>query len=257
MNEIRARIERIRRINEAYMYLELATDDERLAKIKPGSSLLARRIDPDDDAIEHWDPYLRDQWYPAGFTKAGNLLIEMRFSYRYRPGMHYSVLGPIGKPYRFRKSLRNVLLVADDAPPLPLTIMIQQLLHNKISVTLVLLGEAQKYKTDHLAPEVEVIRGTGTLQWTDQVMTLGWADQIFVVVNQDDELLRFARFYEKVEQLRTQVPQNYIFGVFQMPMPCGVGACGACMMRFDKEIVPACTQGPTFDLTRVQLPKLG
>ncbi|MEL6310606.1 MAG: hypothetical protein AAFQ52_20890, partial [Chloroflexota bacterium] len=172
MNEIRARIERIRRINEAYMYLELATDDERLAKIKPGSSLLARRIDPDDDAIEHWDPYLRDQWYPAGFTKAGNLLIEMRFSYRYRPGMHYSVLGPIGKPYRFRKSLRNVLLVADDAPPLPLTIMIQQLLHNKISVTLVLLGEAQKYTTDHLAPEVEVIRGTGTLEWTDQVMTL-------------------------------------------------------------------------------------
>lgn len=256
MNESRAQIDRIRRINEDYMYLEVAIENEPLRKLKPGASLLARPLDPDDEAVERWEPYLREQWYPAGFTAAGNLLVERPFSERYRPGMVYSVLGPVGQPYRFRKSLRNVLLVAYDTAPLPLTIMISQLIGNDISVTLVLLGDAQAYDTEHLAPEVEVVHGTGDAEWTDQVMTLGWADQIFVVVKQDDEKMRFARFYERVTLLRNQIPKNYIFGVFQPVMPCGVGACGACMMRYDNEVVAACTQGPTFDLTRVQLPKL-
>ncbi len=257
MNETTAFIERIRLINPQYQYLELAIQDDSFLNLKPGESLLVRFLDPDDNTIERWDPYLRDQWWPAGFTKEGLLLVERPFTHRYRPQQEISIMGPIGQPYRFRKSLRNVLLVAYDTPPFPLTIMIGQLIHNKISVTLVLIGEAQNYQTDHLSPEVEVIHGNEQLEWADQVMTLGWADQIFVVVKQDDELSRFAQFMNRVRELRNDIPKNYIFGVFQPLLPCGVGACGACMVRIGKELLTSCTKGPTFDLTQVKLPGEG
>jgi hypothetical protein len=254
MNESRAIIERIRRINAQYQYLELAIADEAIRKVKPGESLLVRLADPEAET-EVWHPYLREQWWPAGLTPNGLLLIERPHSESYYPQQVISVLGPVGQPYRFRKSLRNVLLLAYDTPPTPLTIMIGQLLNNKISVTLVLLGSARNYETEHIPPEVEIVRGEAGLVWPEQVMTLGWADQMFVVVRQDDELLRFGEVMRRVRDLRNDVPANYIFGVFQPWLPCGVGACAACLLRVGDELVPSCTKGPTFDLTTVQLPK--
>lgn len=254
MNESRAYIERIRRVNPHYLHLQIALDDPALRAIKPGQSLLARRLDPDDPHRELWHPYLREQWWLAGFTAEGLLLVERPFSKRYHPQQEYSILGPVGQPYRFRKSLRNVLLVAYDTAPLPLTVMIGQLLHNHVSVTLVLLGQARAYTTSHLAPEVEIVHGTSELEWAEQVMTLGWADQIFVVVNQDDEWAHFGRFFNKVQQLRNDVPKNYIFGVFQPLLPCGVGACAACLLRVNGDLQASCTKGPTFDLTQLKLP---
>jgi hypothetical protein len=254
MNESRAIIERIRRINAQYQYLELGIAEEALRKMKPGESLLVRLHDPESES-ESWHPYLREQWWPAGMTPNGLLLIERPHSESYYPQQVISVLGPIGQPYRFRKSLRNVLLIAYDTAPTPLTIMIGQLLNNKISVTLVLLGAARNYQTEHLPPEVEVVRGDGDLVWPEQVMTLGWADQIFAVVRQDDELLRFGELMARLKELRNDVPPNYIFGVFQPWLPCGVGACAACLLRVGDELLPACSKGPSFDLTSVQLPK--
>lgn len=253
MNESRALIERLRHINNQYQYLELAVEDEALQKIKPGESLLVRPVS--DEAInEQWNPYLREQWWPAGFTPEGLLLVERPQNHRYHPQQEVSILGPIGMPYRFRKSLRNVLLIAYDTAPLPLTIMIGQLLHNKVSVTLVLLGQAQNYQTEHLPAEVEILMGEADLTWAEQVMTLGWADQIFVVVKQDDELARFGEVLRKVKELRVDVPKNYIFGVFQPWLPCGVGACSACMLRVENSLLPSCTKGPMFDLTLLRLP---
>ncbi|MEO1288699.1 MAG: hypothetical protein AAFV93_13105 [Chloroflexota bacterium] len=254
MNESLAHIERIGWINPHYQRLEVKIIDESLQRLKPGESILVRFMDVDDSEIDNWDPYLREQWWPSGYTKEGLLLVERPFSHRYQAQQEISVIGPVGQPYRFRKSLRNVLLVAFDTPPLPLTIMIRQLVHNNISVTLVLLGQAREYETKHLPPETEVIHGTDSIEWADQVLTLGWADQMFVVVKQDDEHMRFAEFMQRVGELRTDIPKNYIFGVFQPLLPCGVGACGACMMRVDGEMLTSCTKGPTFDLTTIKLP---
>jgi hypothetical protein len=253
MNLSRAIIERIRRINADYQYIELAVDDAAIKKIKPGESLLVGIIDP-DSGISVWDPYIREQWWPVGFVNDNVVLIERPFDHRYQPQQIVSVLGPIGEPYRFRKSLRNVLLVAYDTPPTPLTIMIGQLLHTNVSVTMVLLGSARKYITDHLPPEVEVVRGDDDMDWPDMVMTLGWADQIFVVVGQDDERLRFNEVLAKVKERRVDIPKNYIFGVFQPLLPCGTGACTACLLRIGSDLTPVCTRGPAFDLTTVKLP---
>lgn len=257
MKETRAIIERIRRVNSLFEYVDIGFEDETLTQIKPGESLLVRFVtheNQDDAANDSWHPYLREQWWVTGITKDGLLRVELPFSHRYQPQQALSILAPIGKPYRFRKSLRNVLLIAYDTPPSPLTSMISMLLGNRIAVTMVLLGEARRYQTSHLPPEIEVIQGDGNLQWSDMVMTFGWADQIFVAAKQDDELVRFAEVMRMVEEKRNKIPPNYIFGVFQTLLPCGVGACDACTIRIGNTLTPVCTHGPAFDLTTVKLP---
>jgi len=256
MNDLQAYIERTQRINPHYQFLELSVEDESLKAIKPGQYVLARLIeDTSEDAVENWHPYLREQWWPSGYTRQNTLLIEMPHNDRYRPGQLVHLLGAVGRPYQFRKSLRNVLLVAYDANPIPLIVMLGYLIPNRISVTLVLLGRARRYQTQHLSKEVEVIHGGDDFQWPEQVMTFGWADQIFVVSAQDDELSHMSEVLQAVEERRVQVPPNYVFGVFQPIQPCGVGACSACMLRVNKALHPVCTNGPAFDLTKVALPR--
>ncbi len=252
MHEVEGYIERIRRLNPDYQILELALDGEVLHKLKPGQTLLARLANPDSE-ITTWHPYLREQWWPAGFTPNNLLLVEQPFSHRYQPGQVVELLGPVGEPYRFRPSLRNVLLLAYDTAPTPLTIMTRRLLHHDISVTLVLLGSARDYRTDHLPEEVEVVHGEDGLAWPERLMTLGWADQIFAVVNPDGERLNFGEVLRMVQQERIEVPKHYLFGVFQPLLPCGVGACHACMVRQKGQLIPVCRKGPALDLTQVNL----
>lgn len=253
MKETSAIIERIRQVNSQYQQLELAMIDDALVRLKPGQSLLARLIDRNPE-LDRWDPYLREHWWPVGITPNKTLLIERPMTFQYEPQQFVSLIGPIGEHYKFRKSLRNVLLIAYDTEPTPLTIMTPQLQKNGISATLVLLGKARSYDTSHLPHSLEVIRGDDKMSWDGQVMTLGWADQVFIVVGQDDELFRFGEVMTMLREKRLDMPANYAFGVFQPVQPCGVGACSACMLRLKDGFAPVCTQGPAFDLTRVVLP---
>lgn len=245
MKETEAIIERVRRVNPDFQHLELAVDAALLGRIKPGQSLLVR-------TRNGWDPYLREHWWPVGINGA-NLIIERPAAEHYEPGQVVSTFGYVGQPYRFRRTLRNVLLLAYDTPPTPLIMTIPWLLGNKISVTLVLLGEAVKYGTQHLPHEVEIIHGDEEANWPNQVMTVGWADQVFAVVAVDDEFGRFHRLVERFKERRADLPQQYLFGVFQPLLPCGTGACFACMLRTRDGTPLVCTDGPAFDLTYVIL----
>jgi len=250
MQETTAFIERIRRINSDYQHLELAVD-ETLHNIKAGQSLLAR---PQQDDRYTWSPYLRERWWPVALTGNHRLLIEVPLSDDYTPGQPFSILGPIGKPYRFRRSLRNVLLIAYDTPPTPLLMMIYNLLKNSVSVTMVLLGTARAYNTGHLMPELEVVHGDDALNWADQVMTLGWADQVFLTVPAGDDRQHFRTIYNVIESRRSDISKNYLFGVFAPLTPCGMGGCHACMITVENKPFLTCTEGPAVDLTLVKLP---
>jgi len=245
MDETQGIIERVRRINDDYQHLELAVEPP-LVKIKPGQSFLVR-------LSEGWEPYLREHWWPVGIAD-NKLVIERPANRRYEPGQVVSLLGPVGQPYRFRRTLRNVLLMAHNTSPTPLLMTIPWLLGNQISVTAVLVGQANEYDTQHLSPEVEIIRGDEEFNWPNRVMTLGWADQILVVAPQDDELTRFGRIWTLINDLRADVPKNYLFGVFQPALPCGSGACHACMIKMKQGMMLSCTEGPAFDLSQVALP---
>lgn len=246
MKETKAIIERVKRVNAGYQRLELSVD-ESLLKIKPGQSLMAR-------VSEKWNPYLLQQWWPVNLMR-GKLVVERPDGETYEPGQVVPVLGLIGQPYRFRGSgsLRNVLLIAYDTPPTPLLMTIPWLLGNKISVTMVLMGSAANYDTQHLPPEVEIELGNDAFEWQNQVMTLGWADQVFVTVGPHDESNRFSLVLSKFRQLRQDVPRNYLFGIFQPIFPCGSGACHSCMLRTAQGTSLVCTEGPAFDLTQVTL----
>lgn len=251
MKETEAIIERVRRVSETHQHLQVAVDPSLIA-IKPGQSVLARVGDS-------WNPYLREHWHPVG-VKRNMLVIERPNSIRYEPGTVVSLIGAVGQPFRFRRTLRNVLLVAYDTEPTPLMMTIPALLANNVSVTLLLLGT--DYSTQHLPPEVEVIQGEVSrdketpaerLDWANRVTTVGWADQVFVAVCPDDEMAGFREIWGLFSALRADIPTNYLFGVFQPLLPCGIGACSACMIKLRDGTAMMCIEGPAFDLTKVPL----
>ncbi|MBK8134895.1 MAG: hypothetical protein IPK52_03480 [Chloroflexi bacterium] len=243
MKETEAIIERIRAVNETHQHLDLAVDESLMA-IKPGQFLLARVGD-------RWDPYLRITWYPVDL-RDNKLVVERPLSEIYDVGQTISLVGLAGDHFRFRKGVRNVLLIAFDCPPTPLLMMLPWLVRNNIAATVVLLGDAVKYETQHLPPEIEIIEGDSELNWPNQVMTVGWADQIFVCAAQDDESYRFAQVLARIKERRSEVPKNYLFGVYQ-GFACGLGMCDVCAVRTDEGVKLACMKGPSFDLTLVKL----
>jgi len=247
MEEKEAIIERVKKVNDTVQHVELAVDST-MARIKPGQSLLVWPVNRPHHA------YLRDHWWPVNIKPGDKLIIERPLSEHYESTQLINVLGLIGTPYRFRRTLRNVLLIASDTPPTPLMMTIPWLLGNQVSVTLALLGSAADYQTTHLPAEVEVFKGDSeTFDWPDQVMTVGWADQVFVTVSDRDQYGQFQRVLTRFQDLRAVIPQNYLFGVFNDLLPCGAGACQACMVPTRGGNYLSCTEGPAFDLTQVNL----
>jgi hypothetical protein len=247
MKDTQAIIERVSRVNATHQHLHLAVDTS-LSQIKAGQSVLARRQSPEG---ERYTPYLRQQWFPVALYKE-TLVIERPSSESYQPGEIVSVIGAVGEPFRFRRTLRTVLLIVWDSDPAPLLLTIPALLANRVGVTLVLAGTAARYGAEHLPPEVEIIRGDADLNWQNRVTTVGWADQVFAAVNPQIEMIQMGRIYALFKELRADVQPAYLFGVFCPPLPCGTGACGACLLRTRGEAQLICSAGPAFDLTTVR-----
>jgi hypothetical protein len=244
MKETQAIIERVRRVNDTHQQLHLAVDAS-LSGLLPGQTVMAR-------VAERWDPYLREQWWPVAIGN-NKLVVERPSQFHYEPGQVVDVLGIVGQPYKFRRTLRNVLFIAYDTEPTALLMPIPSLLANRVSVTLLLLGSAAEYGTEHLPPEVEVIQGDHEMNWPNRVTTIGWADQVFVTVPQTDEMAIFRQIWALFRQLRAEIPDNYLFGIFRPVLPCGAGACSACMVRLKEGVSLICADGPAVDLTGVPL----
>ncbi len=251
MRESQAYIERIKRVNRDYQRLELAVD-RKLSSLRAGQALLVRRMDKDYES-EHWDPYLRELWFPVDTQASNILVIEQPAGAQYRPGQLLSIMGPVGKPFRFHQKLRNILLIAYHSTPAALLMMLPPLLDRQVSITLVLMGSAREYETSHLPSEVEIIQAEDNLSWNDMVMTLGWADQVFAAVGHGDEFKYFGDVMQVMRERRNDVPANFIFGVLQRQLPCGVGACHACMLNLQGTQKLQCLDGPAFDLTTLRL----
>ena len=246
MKETQAQVERVRRVNETHQQVTLAVDVS-VGGMKAGQALLAR---PAGDSV--WSPYLRQTWFPAALSKTW-IAVERPLAEHYEPGQSFSLIGPVGKPLRFKRTLRNVLLIVYDTDPGPLLLTMPALVANQVSVTLLLLGSAAEYGTEHLPAEIEIVKGDGDLNWPNRVTTVGWADQVFCVVAPDDELGRFMRIHRTFQELRADVPANMLFGVFRPVLPCGTGACQTCLIRTrGGGLLAVCTEGPAFDLTTLQ-----
>lgn len=251
MKDSRARIERITRVNAHTLHVDLATEDETVKHMKPGQSMLVRVGDMHGER-QLWTPYLREQWWMIGVVARDVVRVELPFTADLQTGQVVQLLAPIGQPYRFRRNLGHVLLIAYNAMPSPLVTMVPSLLKNNVNITLVLMGTARSYDTQTLPPEVEVIRADDKLEWDAMVRTISETDQTFIVVAQDDELMRFHEVLEVVQKRRPNIAENVLWGVFRPPLPCGVGACDACALRLKDGVKLVCVDGPAFDLTQVK-----
>lgn len=236
-------IERVRRLGPGWQQVSLAVDDTALTHIQPGQSLLVRTHDT-------WEPYLRDVWVPIAVDQTHAVIeIERPDSESYTPGADIHVLGPIGTPYLFRDSTKNLLLVAQDFPPTRLRFLLNVALQTDRAVTLVLTGDAKEYPTSVLPPAVEIIYSDDTQTWPAQKDTLLWADQVFVVAPAPFYDRYFANLQRTAIDIRHALPEGYLNAVFDLPIPCGTGACMACMVSPSEY---ACLHGPAFDLAKMR-----
>lgn len=251
MKESKVIVQRIRLLDGGdYQRIELAVE-KPLYDVQMGQCLLVRPKSMRKPRI--WHPYLRNVWYPV-YSNPSMLTVEVHTTERLAPGDVLDVVGPVGRAYVTKPTLRHVLLVAYDTLPSPLMSLITNLLVKRVAITLVLLGTAAQYPTKHLPPEVEVIRGDDPdqpLEWHNQVTTIGLADQTFVVVPLVDELNHFRAVWELFKSRRADIPQRYLYGVFQSVLPCGVGACDACLIKTKEGYKHVCVDGPALDLTTI------
>jgi dihydroorotate dehydrogenase electron transfer subunit len=239
MHEAQAIIERVRRVSASVQRLDIAVDRPHRS-VKPGQLFLAR-------ATASLDPYLREPWIPVQRSDS-HVIVERPLGSSYVAGQVINLLGPIGKPIPLRETARTVLLVANEATPASLLFLAETVLAVGAAVTLALIGAALHYPLEALPEEIEVIRGGDRGQWPNQPETLRWADQIFVVAPPPFDIPYYAQLLQVLRETRVEVPPQHVFGLFQPPMPCGVGACQACLVRRGGEEVAACLEGPAFDL---------
>jgi dihydroorotate dehydrogenase electron transfer subunit len=232
-------IERIRRAAPTVQRVEVAVEMPHKT-VQPGQFFLAR-------VTESLDPYLREPWTPIR-KKGAILTFERPVSVTYQPGQVISLLGPLGKPFALRDAVRTLLLIAFDSAPISLLMLAEEALERRVSVTLLLMGAARGYPLEALPPEIEVVRGDEKGQIAPDY--LRWADQVVTVA---PDASRYPQLFEAAQRAKIELPPNYLCGVHQLAMPCGVGACGACAVRCKGGERLACIDGPVFDLTEVSL----
>jgi hypothetical protein len=59
--------------------------------------------------------------------------------------------------------------------------------------------------------------------------------------------------WQACRDARHAVPEGFLHGVFDLPLPCGIGACMACMVRGKRDHRLVCIDGAAFDLAQVKL----
>lgn len=235
-------VERVWQVSKTLQRIELSVDAS-LAAIQSGQLLL----------FASQRQFLRRKWVPVQ-AQDGTLIIEAPTDEAYQPGQIVDLLGPIGQPMPWIGGAgKHLLLIAYNTLPTPLLMLAQQAIDQAAEVALVLLGSASDYPFDGIPAAVEVITGNEDGQWQDQDSIIRWADQIFVVVESAFWLDQISHLYEAVKNAREHVGVDVMYGIFDLPLPCGTGACGSCAVRCKTSIKLACTQGMALDLTEVQL----
>jgi dihydroorotate dehydrogenase electron transfer subunit len=242
MHQAQAIIERVRRVSATTQHIDVAVQKPHY-NIAAGQLFLARMT-------ESLDPYLREPWTPVR-REGSTVIVERPVTQNFAPGDLVNLLGPVGKPIPLRDSAHTLLLVAYDSAPTGLLMLAETALAKGQSVALALVGAALNYSLEALPQEIEIIRGNADNAWPNQSETLRWADQIVAVAPPPFDVGHYTDLLNALREVRIEVPANYIYGLFQPPMPCGVGACQACLVRCGREEISACVEGPAFDLLSV------
>jgi hypothetical protein len=241
MQEMQGIIARVRRVSATLQRVEVVLSAAHASVGSgPGQLFLAR-------TTESLDPFLREPWTPVS-RQGATLTVELPADRRYSPEQFVTLIGPVGKTIPLRESIRTLLLIVMEATPAALLTLAEAMIGRGGSVALALLGAAAQYPLDWLPKEIEITRAESLARWETRDHALRWADQIVALAPPPYDMQHYRHLAEEVRRVRISLPANYCYGLFQPPMPCGIGACAACLVRWRGEDVYACLDGPAFDL---------
>ncbi len=243
MDETQAIVERITQIGPGLSRLTVSVE----RSVHPGQYFLARRR-----SRPGWTPYLRERWLPVHIEDRLIHIDRQPQDAPLAPGAVVDMVGPCGAPIPVRRGAERLLMVVQGAAPTPLVALMRQAVEAGHAVTAVLDRAAREsYPLRALPPQVEVLGAPEAWAWAEQVDAIKWADQVVAFSPIHDTEANYNRLWQTINQLRAPVPVGFALGLYLPPVPCGVGACGACLVRGRRGDIHACTEGPAIDLSRV------
>lgn len=212
-----------------------------------------------------WTPYLRRALFPvdaSGHSLAfwiDSLADEgMAWLSRRKAGDVLDLLGPLGKGFSLQPQQRRLLLVGEAAHVSPLLALMHVQLSRQGSVVLLLHAPTATalLPPGALPPPVEYYTATddGSAGSADELDALlasavPWADALAAAGS--PAFLR--RLQRRVGEARPEPYRGFAQAVAPVPLPCGGGACLACLVDTGRGYHRACQRGPVFDLTELAL----
>lgn len=212
-----------------------------------------------------WTPYLRRALFPVNMASDSlafwihSLADEGLAWLSRRPvGDVLDLIGPLGKGFSLQPQQRRLLLVAESTHVAALLALTQWQLSRQGSVALLLqapaaadllppgaLPPAVEYYTaaaDGSTSESDVLEATlaQAVPWADGLAAAGSA-----------AFLR--RLQRRLDETRPHPYRGFAQAVAPVPLPCGGGACLACLVDTGRGHHRACQRGPVFDLTELVL----
>ena len=235
-------IRRVRPTTARCSQLELVGDRARARfqtdlRLSPGQFALAR-------LAQTADPYLRQAFFPSSISSTGFTVDLAAADPALRwlaPGNEIDLLGPVGAALPDFPARSRVLLVAEDDPG-PLLPLAFRAVAQAGAATLLL---ATRYPLEALDPEIELRVGDLAALTAEYAPA---ADLVFIHAG----LRLHAPILQALTQVRSFVPAHDARALISGPMPCGVGACGACYIKTARGWKMACVDGPFFSIVELE-----
>lgn len=189
-----------------------------------------------------FDPYLRQPLFASSLADSAftvDLAASDPMMQFVSPGAAVDLIGPCGAAAAVEGPQSAVALIADSDPS-PLLPFANRAIASGGAATL-LIG--QPYPLDALDRQIEVRVGDLLALAAEAAA----ADQVYI--HAVDSLYRPLR--QTLADHRVLLSGGFAQALVARPMPCGVGACGACAVKTGRGWKYACTDGPFFELADV------
>jgi len=168
-------------------------------------------------------------------------------------GETVDLVGPLGRGFALEKAGGNLLLVGWGSGTAPLIALAEEALASGWTVALLAGFERADLAapTALLPPTVEyqVTVGMAALKELELLLrdALPWADRVCGAGGQALNVLLAAA----IDDVRLGLRPGLAQVLAEVPMGCGVGACGACAVEARRGMRQACHHGPVFDLAEL------
>ena len=168
-------------------------------------------------------------------------------------GATLDILGPVGHGWAIRPTVRNLLLVSEEAYITSLILLAQMAIEQELAVTLVAQSSNVEavYPPALLPSEVEyhIVTQDGSMGQRGKVLDilasyLNWADAVCCGVSHETSVALYSHF----ERMRSK---HFAQGIILQPLVCANGACLTCSIETYSGQKLVCKDGPVLSLGEI------